>query len=208
MGSDVSDRMAPGKGKGMKAMTRIDRETRHMYLACAQALVRDEMNLDAADDAGMDIELPVFSVGQVADLADIHPQTLRQYDRLGLIVPKRTEGGARRYSLRDLDRLTQAQHLSQDESINLAGVTRILALAEENRQLRRQLRRSRQAEEPSMFAAAADGRVVEIKRSDSARLWRQEIMHEYERYPSGEPVRRGKKPVSTSKSLIIWGMRS
>ena len=197
-----------GNGKGMKIMTRIDRETRQMYLACAQALVRDQVNLDAADDAGMDIELPVFSVGQVATLADIHPQTLRQYDRLGLVVPERTEGGARRYSLRDLDRLTQAQHLSQDESINLAGVTRILALAEENRQLRRQLRRSRQAEGPSIFAAAADGRVVEIKRSDSARLWRQEITHEYGQYSTGASAHGDKPQMTTSKSLIIWGMHS
>ena len=69
----------------------------------------------------------------------MHPQTLRQYDRLGLVVPQRTEGGARRYSLRDISRLAQAQQLSQEEGINLAGITRILELEEENRELRRQL---------------------------------------------------------------------
>lgn len=189
-------------------MTHVDRETRRIYLAYAQALVENKTNLDATDDAGIDIELPVFSVGQVAELADIHPQTLRQYDRLGLIVPDRTDGGTRRYSLRDLDRLTQAQHLSQEESINLAGVTRILALAEENRQLRRQLRRSRQAEDSSLFAAAADGRVVEIKRSRRARLWRQEISHQYRRdLPRRVHQEDKEESSSPSKSLIIWGIR-
>ena len=176
-------------------MVRVDPETRRIYLACARGLVAGHISLDAADDAGLDIELPVFTVGQVGQLANIHPQTLRQYDRLGLIVPERTEGGARRYSLRDLDRLGQAQHLSQDESINLAGVTRILALAEENRQLRRQLRRSHQSQGSSMFAAAADGRVVEVRRSSRARLWRQDTMHD-----EADPTE--------SKSLIVWSVRS
>ena len=93
------------------------------------------------------------------------------------------------------DRLGQAQHLSQDESINLAGVTRILALAEENRQLRRQLRRSHQSQGSSMFAAAADGRVVEVRRSSRARLWRQDTTHD-----EADPT--------DSKSLIVWSVRS
>ena len=50
---------------------------------------------------------------------NVHPQTLRQYDRLGLVVPQRTDGGARRYSLRDISRLAKAQQLSQEEGINL-----------------------------------------------------------------------------------------
>ncbi|MGO1346072.1 MAG: MerR family transcriptional regulator [Bifidobacterium psychraerophilum] len=106
-------------------MATIAREIRQMYLICARSLVEGRIDLDGADDAGLDIDLPVLTVGQVATLADIHPQTLRQYDRLRIIVPKRTEGGARRYSVRDLDRLCQAQHMSQHESINLAGITSI-----------------------------------------------------------------------------------
>lgn len=105
---------------------------------CAMAIVAGRADLDGAAEVGFDIELPVFSVGAAGELANVHPQTLRQYDRLGLVVPQRTEGGARRYSLRDISRLAQAQQLSQEEGINLAGITRILELEEENRELRRQ----------------------------------------------------------------------
>lgn len=92
---------------------------------CATALVMGRADLDGADDVGFDIELPIFTVGQTAELANIHPQTLRQYDRLGLVRPQRTDGGARRYCLRDIARLTRAQRLSQDEGINLSGIARI-----------------------------------------------------------------------------------
>ena len=94
---------------------------------CAMAIVAGRADLDGAAEVGFDIELPVFSVGAAGELANVHPQTLRQYDRLGLVVPQRTEGGARRYSLRDISRLAQAQQLSQEEGINLAGITRIFA---------------------------------------------------------------------------------
>ena len=110
---------------------------------CAMAIVAGRADLDGAAEVGFDIELPVFSVGAAGELANVHPQTLRQYDRLGLVVPQRTEGGARRYSLRDISRLAQAQQLSQEEGINLAGITRILELEEENRELRRQVERLR-----------------------------------------------------------------
>ncbi|QSB17037.1 MerR family transcriptional regulator [Natronosporangium hydrolyticum] len=58
----------------------------------------------------------------------MHPQTLRQYDRLGLVQPERTPGGGRRYSIRDVALLREIQRLSQDEGINLAGVKRIIEL--------------------------------------------------------------------------------
>ncbi|BDR52246.1 MerR family transcriptional regulator [Bombiscardovia nodaiensis] len=184
-------------------MAAVDRQIRRAYLACGQALVTGGASLDQIDERGIDVNLPVFSVGQAAQLADIHPQTLRQYDRLGLIVPERTEGGARRYSLRDLDRLCQAQHLSQDESINLAGVTRILELAEENRQLRRQVRRLREPAGSNIFAAAADGEVVEVERSRRARLWRHQT-----RMHTEELVARPEDSLSVveSKSLVLWGL--
>lgn len=76
----------------------------------------------------MDEATPVYTVTQAARLAGMHAQTLRQYDRLGLVRPQRTAGGGRRYSLRDIARLREVQHLSQDEGINLAGVERILGL--------------------------------------------------------------------------------
>lgn len=159
-------------------MARIAQEVRRAYAACAAALVSARADLDAVDSLGLNVELPVFSVGQAAEIAGIHPQTLRQYDRLGLVVAKRTEGGARRYTLRDIDRLVQAQHLSQDEGINLAGVTRILSLQEENRQLRRQNRHLRQRlEGGSVFEAGIDGEVVEVRQAQAKsqyyRVWRR-----------------------------------
>ncbi|OZG63736.1 heat-shock regulator HspR [Bifidobacterium hapali] len=156
-------------------MARIAQEVKRAYAACAAALVSGRADLDTVDSLGLNVELPVFAVGQAAQLAGIHPQTLRQYDRLGLVVPKRTEGGARRYTLRDIDRLVQAQHLSQDEGINLAGVTRILSLQEENRQLRRQNRHlRRRLEGDSVFEAGLDGEVVEVRQAKSRyyRVWR------------------------------------
>ena len=71
---------------------------------------------------------PRFRVSQAAELTGMHPQTLRQYDRLGLVVPGRTGGGGRRYSLRDLAHLHQVQSLSQEEGVNLEGIRRIMAL--------------------------------------------------------------------------------
>lgn len=78
--------------------------------------------------ARMDVDAPVFTVTIAARLADMHPQTLRGYDRLGLVVPRRFRGRGRRYSLRDIAELRHIQHLSQVEGINLEGVRRILEL--------------------------------------------------------------------------------
>jgi MerR family transcriptional regulator/heat shock protein HspR len=63
-----------------------------------------------------------------AELAGMHPQTLRGYDRLGLVRPGRTPGGGRRYSARDVALLREVQRLSQEEGVNLAGVKRIIEL--------------------------------------------------------------------------------
>ena len=76
-----------------------------------------------------------------AQLADMHPQTLRGYDRLGLVVPKRSRGRGRRYSLKDVAKLRHIQHLSQSEGINLEGIRRILALEEQIESLTAQTER-------------------------------------------------------------------
>lgn len=182
-------------------MARISRQVKALYEMCAVALVELRANLDGADDVGFDIDLPLFSVGRASRLADIHAQTLRQYDRLGLIVPQRTEGGARRYSLRDIDRLSQAQHMSQDESINLAGIARILDLQEDNRQLRRELKRLREPVGASVFAADADGGITEVRRSRQARLWRHEIHVHARELTSGEV---GGDDIQDAKSVVVW----
>ena len=66
---------------------------------------------------------PVFVISVAAQLAGMHSQTLRQYDRLGLVTPSRTRGGGRRYSTRDVALLREVQRLSQEEGISLAGST-------------------------------------------------------------------------------------
>ncbi|WEV64848.1 helix-turn-helix transcriptional regulator [Bifidobacterium sp. ESL0732] len=171
-------------------MARISREVQALYGLCAVALVEQRADLDGADDVGFDIDLPVFSVGRAAQLADIHPQTLRQYDRQGLIVPQRTEGGARRYSLRDVHKLAEAQQMSQEDGINLAGISRILDLQEENRQLRREVKRLERPRGSSIFAADSDGDITEIQRSRQARRWRHEVQAHTRELP-GRPYYAG-----------------
>ena len=70
---------------------------------------------------------PVFAISVVAQLTGMHPQTLRQYDRVGLVTPQRTSGGGRRYSARDVERLREIQRLSAD-GVGLSGVRRIFDL--------------------------------------------------------------------------------
>ncbi|MER6301407.1 helix-turn-helix domain-containing protein [Kitasatospora sp. NPDC001539] len=73
-------------------------------------------------------DTPVYVISVAAELSGLHPQTLRQYDRLGLVSPDRTAGRGRRYSARDIQQLREVQRLSQDEGINLAGIKRIIEL--------------------------------------------------------------------------------
>lgn len=82
---------------------------------------------------------PLYVISVAAEMAGMHPQTLRQYDRLGLVSPRRTGGGGRRYSLRDVEQLREVQRLSQEEGVNLLGIKRILALEAEVEDLRAQL---------------------------------------------------------------------
>jgi MerR family transcriptional regulator/heat shock protein HspR len=70
----------------------------------------------------------VIVISVAARMAGMHPQTLRQYDRLGLVQPGRTPGGGRRYSVRDVALLREIQRLSQEEGVNLAGIKRIIEL--------------------------------------------------------------------------------
>jgi MerR family transcriptional regulator, heat shock protein HspR len=84
-------------------------------------------------------DAPVYVISVAAELTGMHPQTLRQYDRLGLVSPGRTVGGGRRYSLRDIEQLREVARLSQEEGISLAGVRRILELENQVDALRAQL---------------------------------------------------------------------
>ncbi len=76
-------------------------------------------------------DAPVYVISMAAELSGLHPQTLRQYDRLGLVSPDRAAGRGRRYSARDIERLREVQRLSQDEGVNLAGIKHIRTLQDE-----------------------------------------------------------------------------
>lgn len=77
---------------------------------------------------GADEDTPVFVISVAAQLSGLHAQTLRSYDRQGLVSPGRTSGGGRRYSMRDIALLREVQRLSQSDGVNLAGVKRIIEL--------------------------------------------------------------------------------
>jgi len=82
---------------------------------------------DLSDDS------PVYVISVAAQLSGLHPQTLRTWDRLGLVSPGRSSGRGRRYSLRDVLALREVQRLSQEEGVNLSGIKRILELEGELR---------------------------------------------------------------------------
>ena len=88
-----------------------------------------------------DRQQALFIISVAAELAGVHPQTLRIYERKGLVDPARTGGGSRRYSEADIDRLRRIQELT-NEGLNLAGVKRVMELEDELRALRAQLEQS------------------------------------------------------------------
>ncbi|MBF6138006.1 helix-turn-helix transcriptional regulator [Nocardia otitidiscaviarum] len=84
-------------------------------------------------------ETQYFLISVAAQLAGMHAQTLRTYDRLGLVSPQRTSGGGRRYSDRDVQLLREVQRLSQDEGVNLAGIKRIIELTNQVEELQQRV---------------------------------------------------------------------
>ena len=81
-------------------------------------------------------DTPVYVISVAAQLSGLHPQTLRAYDRLGLVSPGRAPGRGRRYSLHDILILREVQRLSQEEGVNLSGIKRILELENEEHRSR------------------------------------------------------------------------
>ncbi|WP_308119501.1 heat shock protein transcriptional repressor HspR [Streptomyces sp. JJ38] len=97
-------------------------------------------------------ESPVYVISVAAQLSGLHPQTLRQYDRLGLVSPDRTAGRGRRYSARDIELLREVQRLSQVEGINLAGIKRIIELENQVSALKARVAELQQAVEGAAVA--------------------------------------------------------
>ena len=112
-------------------------------------------------------DTPIFVISVAAQLAGMHPQTLRQYDRLGLVSPGRSAGRSRRYSARDITVLLQVQRLSQEEGINLAGVKRILELENVVAALRQRLAEvDHELAGARALVVAAESRVRATQRTD------------------------------------------
>jgi MerR family transcriptional regulator/heat shock protein HspR len=124
-----------------------------------------------------DAKILIISVA--ARMAGMHPQTLRQYDRMGLVQPGRAAGGGRRYSARDVALLREIQRLSQDDGVNLAGVKRIIELEQLTYDLQQRL-------------ADAEAELAELR----ARVVQAEAMA----YP-----RRDLVPTRTHQTaLVVW----
>jgi MerR family transcriptional regulator/heat shock protein HspR len=132
---------------------------------------------------GADEDTPVFVISVAAQLSGLHAQTLRGYDRMGLVSPGRTSGGGRRYSMRDIAVLREVQRLSQEQGVNLAGIKRIIELENEVDALRHRI--AELTEELAAVHAAAEQAAAAIHRS-----YRNELV-----------------PVRQQTALVVWKPR-
>jgi MerR family transcriptional regulator, heat shock protein HspR len=132
---------------------------------------------------GADEDTPVFVISVAAELSGLHAQTLRGYDRMGLVSPGRTSGGGRRYSMRDIALLREVQRLSQEQGVNLAGIKRIIELEREVDALRERL--TELTQELAAVHAAAEQAAAAIHRS-----YRNELV-----------------PISRQTALVVWKPR-
>ncbi|MBM6404424.1 helix-turn-helix transcriptional regulator [Phycicoccus sp. CSK15P-2] len=146
-------------------------------------MARLDISAFAPDD-----DTPVFVISVAAELAGMHAQTLRQYDRLGLVTPSRTKGGGRRYSARDVALLREVQRLSQEEGVSLSGIARILELEHQVDALRARLGELTAEVEALRSASGHATRVFSVS-------------------PGGDvyAARLGERPrTSRSQALVVW----
>jgi MerR family transcriptional regulator/heat shock protein HspR len=129
---------------------------------------------------GTDEDTPFFVISVAAQLSGLHAQTLRSYDRMGLVSPGRTSGGGRRYSMRDIVLLREVQRLSQEEGVNLAGIKRIIELENQVDALRARVNELTQ--ELAQALAAADSAAAAVHAS----------------------YRRDLVPIRQETSLVVW----
>jgi MerR family transcriptional regulator, heat shock protein HspR len=114
------------------------------------------------DENERDDERAVYIISVAAELAGVHPQTLRIYERKGLVAPKRTSGNTRRYSDRDIRLLRRIQDLTQEGGINLAGVKKIIELQAQLDALRAKTAELQAALEEQERSDEADGKIVPL----------------------------------------------
>ena len=115
-------------------------------------------------------EARTFLISVAAELAGMHAQTLRTYDRLGLVSPDRSSGGGRRYSQHDVDLLREVQRLSQDEGVNLAGIKRIIELTNQVEALQSRLREM--AAEVEVLRANQRRDIAVVPKSTAVVVWK------------------------------------
>jgi MerR family transcriptional regulator, heat shock protein HspR len=128
---------------------------------------------------------PLFVISVAAELCSMHPQTLRQYDRMGLVSPTRTQGKSRRYTMQDVAKLKEIARLSQ-EGVSLEGIRRVMELVDQNlelktrvRDLERELADQIMSQPGKRVFAAGDQGVIRLspgqrpERSGSVVLWRR-----------------------------------
>jgi MerR family transcriptional regulator/heat shock protein HspR len=115
-------------------------------------------------------EARTFLISVAAELAGMHAQTLRTYDRLGLVSPRRSTGGGRRYSQHDVDLLREVQRLSQDEGVNLAGIKRIIELTNQVQALQSRLQEL--TGEAESLRANQRREVVVVPKSTALVVWK------------------------------------
>jgi len=108
-------------------------------------------------------ERAVYVISVAAELAGVHPQTLRIYERKGLVRPQRTSGNSRRYSDRDIDLLRQIQEMTQERGINLAGVKLIIEMEAELRALRAKTEELEERLREAADADERDGQIVPLR---------------------------------------------
>jgi MerR family transcriptional regulator/heat shock protein HspR len=130
--------------------------------------------------AGATPDSPIFVISVAAQLSGLHAQTLRSYDRLGLVSPGRSAGGGRRYSARDIALLREVQRLSQEEGVNLAGIKRIIELEQLVDELRARI--DELAHELLAAQAAAEQAAASVHAS----------------------YRRDLVPVDPRQSIVVW----
>ncbi len=134
-------------------------------------------------DAPMDEDSPLFAIAAASELSGLHAQTLRQYDRLGLVVPQRTAGKSRRYSMRDVVQLREIARLG-GEGVSLEGIRRVLELENQVTSLQKRVR--------ELERALAD----ELVNRPGARV-----------FAAGEsavvPLKHGTRPTRQT-SVVVW----
>ena len=131
----------------------------------------------------VDENSPLFAIAVAAELSGMHPQTLRQYDRLGMVSPRRTAGQSRRYTMRDVVQLREIARLSA-EGLNLEGIRRILELENQVAALTARVHELEAALADELltrpgrrvFAAGAEGDVVSLRTGERAKKANQVVV--------------------------------